>query len=83
LRLGVIMQAVKIGITMGDPAGIGSEIIAKALTQPGINRLGKFLLIGDRWVFDRISQRFSGATYRKSLPPNLEFIDFNNVRHKN
>ncbi|MGD9014937.1 MAG: 4-hydroxythreonine-4-phosphate dehydrogenase PdxA [Candidatus Omnitrophota bacterium] len=78
------MQAVKIGITMGDPAGIGSEIIAKTLIQPGINRLGKFLIIGDRWVFGQANQRLLGVAYRKSLSsaPNLEFIDFDNVKHK-
>jgi 4-phospho-D-threonate 3-dehydrogenase / 4-phospho-D-erythronate 3-dehydrogenase len=35
-----------IGITMGDPAGIGPEIIVKALADPEIRRLGRFIIYG-------------------------------------
>ncbi len=35
-----------IGITMGDPAGIGPEIIVKALADPEIRRLGRFVIFG-------------------------------------
>jgi 4-hydroxy-L-threonine phosphate dehydrogenase PdxA len=37
-----------IGITMGDPAGIGPEICAKALTSPEIQMIANCLVIGDR-----------------------------------
>jgi len=37
-----------IGITMGDPAGIGPEIAAKALTTPEIQMIANCLVIGDR-----------------------------------
>jgi 4-hydroxythreonine-4-phosphate dehydrogenase len=35
-----------IGITMGDPAGIGPEIIVKALADPDIRRAAKFIIFG-------------------------------------
>ena len=37
-----------IGITMGDPAGIGPEIAAKALTSPETQMIANCLVIGDR-----------------------------------
>ena len=35
-----------IAITMGDPMGIGPEVVAKALCDPAIMRLGKFVVYG-------------------------------------
>ena len=35
-----------IGITMGDPAGIGPEIIVKALAEPEIRKAAKFIIFG-------------------------------------
>jgi 4-hydroxythreonine-4-phosphate dehydrogenase len=35
-----------IGITMGDPAGIGPEIIVKALADPDIRRAAKYIIFG-------------------------------------
>lgn len=41
-----------IGITMGDPAGIGPEIIAKALNRPEIYETCRPMVIGDKWVME-------------------------------
>jgi len=38
-----------IGITLGDPNGIGPEVVAKALTRPAIRRLAAFRLIIAGW----------------------------------
>jgi 4-hydroxythreonine-4-phosphate dehydrogenase len=35
-----------IGITMGDPAGIGAEVTVKALADPEIRQLGRFVIYG-------------------------------------
>jgi 4-phospho-D-threonate 3-dehydrogenase / 4-phospho-D-erythronate 3-dehydrogenase len=35
-----------IGITMGDPAGIGPEVLLKALADPAVRRLGRFVIYG-------------------------------------
>ena len=37
-----------VGVTMGDPAGIGPEICAKALTAPEVQMAANCLVIGDR-----------------------------------
>jgi len=35
-----------IGITMGDPAGIGAEVIVKALAEAEVRRAAKFIIFG-------------------------------------
>lgn len=35
-----------IGITMGDPAGLGPEVIIKALADPDIRRRGRYIIYG-------------------------------------
>ena len=35
-----------IGITMGEPAGIGPEVVVKALAEPEIRRAAKFIIFG-------------------------------------
>src|ERR1039458_9072668 len=35
-----------IGITMGEPAGVGPEVIVKALADPAIRRLARCIIFG-------------------------------------
>ena len=35
-----------IGITMGDPCGIGPEVVVKALADPSVRSLGRFIIYG-------------------------------------
>ncbi len=42
-----------IGITMGDPAGIGPEIIIKALNHPHIHQVCRPVIIGDRAIMEK------------------------------
>ncbi|HEG43521.1 MAG TPA: 4-hydroxythreonine-4-phosphate dehydrogenase PdxA [Phycisphaerales bacterium] len=42
----LIGQEPVIGITMGDPGGIGPEIVVKALADPGVRKLAKFIIFG-------------------------------------
>ena len=57
---------IKVGITLGDPSGIGSAITRKAI--PKIKALADFTVIGDRWVYDQVqSSKFS----RKSGIPQI------------
>ena len=42
-----------VGITMGDPTGIGPEIVAKALSTKEVNELCKPLVVGDRGVMEQ------------------------------
>lgn len=41
-----ITDQLVIGITMGDAAGIGPEVVVKALAEPGIRRAAKFIIFG-------------------------------------
>jgi len=43
-----------IGITMGDPTGIGPEIAAKALSTKEVNELCKPLVVGDKGVMEQV-----------------------------
>ena len=65
---------IRVGITMGDPAGIGPEIMAKALMGLRLGPDAQFVLIGDKWVFDHASS----AQIRKSVRGHT-FIDLANV----
>lgn len=40
----------RIAISMGDPAGIGPEIIIKALANAGLREQARWLIVGDRGV---------------------------------
>ena len=65
---------IRIGITMGDPAGIGPAIILKGLKK--LKGLAYFVVIGDKWVFSQLSGP-------RCQLPGIKFIDLNNVAHKN
>jgi len=41
-----ITEQAVIGITMGDPAGIGPEVVVKALADPALRRAAKFIIFG-------------------------------------
>ena len=56
-----------IGLTMGDPAGIGSEITAKVLAQDGLSQFCIPVVIGDA---DVARQGFEVA----GLEPNLQVV---------
>ncbi|HEX2227880.1 MAG TPA: 4-hydroxythreonine-4-phosphate dehydrogenase PdxA [Candidatus Binatia bacterium] len=45
-----------VAVTMGDPAGIGPEVIVKALADPAIKRVCRPLILGDWGVLDRASR---------------------------
>ena len=46
----------RIALTMGDPSGIGPEIIAKAMTDPETRALADWLVVGDPEVLARAAQ---------------------------
>jgi len=62
-----------IGITLGDPSGIGPEVVARALAQPDIRKLGPFKLIGEYSVY----RNYCSAKYR-----NCSFVDLKAISHR-
>ncbi len=50
-----------IAVTMGDPAGIGPEVILKALADPAIKKVSRPLILGDWGVLQRARRRQRNA----------------------
>jgi len=48
-------------LTLGDPAGIGAELIARLLARPDATRHANVVLIGDDWLWQD-GQRVAGVT---------------------
>ena len=56
------MQALPVvALTLGDPAGIGPELIARLLAQPDATADANIVLIGDRWLWED-GQRIAGVS---------------------
>jgi 4-phospho-D-threonate 3-dehydrogenase / 4-phospho-D-erythronate 3-dehydrogenase len=57
-----------VAITMGDPSGIGPEIVVKALSDPEIASLAKWIVVGDSRIM-KMAGPIASATLRdvKSL----------------
>ncbi|MDR7308462.1 4-hydroxythreonine-4-phosphate dehydrogenase PdxA [Rhodoferax saidenbachensis] len=41
-----------VAVTLGDPAGIGPELVAKLLSRADLMRLANVVLVGDRWLWE-------------------------------
>lgn len=50
-----------IGITMGDPKGVGPEVIAKAWKEMGEEERGSYRIYGDRNALDAAAELVGGA----------------------
>jgi 4-hydroxythreonine-4-phosphate dehydrogenase len=61
---------------MGDPSGVGPEVIIKALADKEIQRLAHITVIGDYFVINKL---------KKSIKKKAEFslIDLSNVSQNN
>jgi 4-phospho-D-threonate 3-dehydrogenase / 4-phospho-D-erythronate 3-dehydrogenase len=51
----------KVAVTMGDPAGVGPEIVIKALDDPAVADLAQWIIIGDHAVLNQTD----GAGWRR------------------
>jgi 4-phospho-D-threonate 3-dehydrogenase / 4-phospho-D-erythronate 3-dehydrogenase len=62
----------KVAVTMGDPAGVGPEIVIKALDDPEIAELARWVIIGDRQILNLTD----GAGWRRVRERhNVEVLD--------
>ncbi len=72
----MLKSAIKtIAITMGDPRGVGCEIIRKALAQKEVSSLGSFILIGNRKLLGKTSAAVVDVAYRNAAEGSLKFLD--------
>lgn len=65
-----------IGITIGDPGGIGPEIVLKAIRSPEISDLYRFVVIGDLPVIEAAIKEMDLSFETESI----EFIDMKIIR---
>jgi len=60
-----------IAVTMGDPAGIGAEVIVKALADPEIRRQARFMIYGLNEVIEYAADRAEINPFWFRLPHEL------------
>ena len=63
-----------IAVTMGDAAGIGPEIVAKALAEPGLRDTCRPVVIGAAWAIDEAAT-LVGADLRARPIQRVEDAD--------
>ncbi|MFQ5900263.1 MAG: 4-hydroxythreonine-4-phosphate dehydrogenase PdxA [Thermodesulfobacteriota bacterium] len=65
--IGIEEYIPRIGITMGDPAGIGPEIILKALADPDIQRLCRIVILGDERVLGDVAEQLGVISHKSEI----------------
>jgi len=82
------MERSYIGIPMGDPAGIGPEIVVKALADNKVNEKAKAVVIGDKSTLEqamvfcnleleiKVIENVEDGDYRTGI---INLIDMNNI----
>src|ERR1700755_73429 len=58
-------QKPTVALTLGDPAGIGPELIAKLLARGDVTERARVVLVGDPWWWEE-GQAISGVTVATS-----------------
>lgn len=71
------MAKKRIAITMGDPAGIGPEIIIKAFAEEDIYKICNPIVIGDRTIIKEVIKS-SGINFD---PDNIEILNLNEIKN--
>lgn len=83
------MKLPVVGITTGDPAGIGPEVVLRALEDRAIFEACTPVLIGDEFHLDYIAEKFVGSSINfcqfGSEPEDghVQVFDVANVDHEN
>lgn len=84
------MKLPAIGLTMGDPAGIGSEITVKALLDPQIYNKARPVVFGDAYQLKRLAEilkadveihTINDVDEAQPSVKRIEVIDLHNVPH--
>ena len=75
------MPSPVVAVTIGDPAGIGPEIVVRALAQDAVRRSVQALVVGDRWVLER-AMEVTGTTLEFSPAGPVRLLDLANVDHR-
>src|SRR5581483_2073055 len=81
------MKTPRVAITMGDPAGVGAEVILKAIARPAVRRACEPVIFGDlawlRRVQKSVLKRHPGGRLVLAGPvvprQAVRVVDFGNV----
>jgi 4-hydroxythreonine-4-phosphate dehydrogenase len=74
----------RIALTIGDPAGIGSEVILKALADPEITSNCQIAVVGNRQAIEQTYQQLDRQQCAAiASPDELEIIDIQSARKNN
>ncbi|PMS35751.1 4-hydroxythreonine-4-phosphate dehydrogenase [Trinickia symbiotica] len=65
-----------VALTLGDPAGIGPELIAKLLARPAATERANIVVVGDRWLWED-GQRAAGT-----VVDTVDVTSFGEVRSR-
>lgn len=62
-----------VALALGDPAGIGPELVARLLAMPEAARMANIVLVGDAWLW-REGQRVAGVEIRTRPVDSFEAV---------
>lgn len=80
-----ISEQMVIGVTMGEPAGIGPEVVVKALVKPEIRKAAKFIIFGmneqlcyaaDKAEIEPFWDRFQHEKISRNYPHKVVVADY-------
>ncbi len=75
------MKRPAIGVTIGDPAGIGPEIVVRAVAEDAVRASADVVVIGDAWVLRR-AMDVTGVRVAFQPEGSPRLIDLANVDHR-
>ena len=56
-----------VALTMGDPAGVGPEVVLKALADPEVAPIANWIVVGDSNILERRLRRYRASAL--ACPP--------------
>ncbi len=74
------MEKPVIAITMGDPVGVGPEIILKALVDGRVKRIANPVVIGDRGLLQFLAKKLRLKSPSEKNLKNLSDLDISRLR---
>jgi len=75
------MERPRVGVTIGDPAGIGPEVVVRAVAEETVRQSADVVIIGDGWVLGRAMQA-TGVRVEFAPEGTPRLIDLANVDHR-
>ncbi|WP_445396283.1 4-hydroxythreonine-4-phosphate dehydrogenase PdxA [Zobellella sp. An-6] len=62
-----------VALTLGDAAGIGAELIARLLAEPGVGEQARIVLVADEWQWQQ-GQQLAGTDHRLPVVARVEEV---------